>query len=72
MISQLAADEVLKCIKKLKNNRSCGHDGIRNEFLKISSFKLLIAVTKLFNIVVQTGKIPHAWSIGYISPIYKG
>ena len=26
----------------------------------------------LFNIVRQTGKIPHAWSIGYISPIYKG
>ena len=26
----------------------------------------------LFNIVLQTGKIPHAWSIGYINPLYKG
>ena len=66
----MIADEVLKCIKKLKNNKSCGYDGILNEFLKTS--KLLIAVTTLFNIVLQTGKIPHAWSIGYISPIYKG
>ena len=30
------------------------------EFLKTSSSKLLIAVTTLFNIVLQTGKIPHA------------
>ena len=69
--NNISADEVCKCIKKLKNNKSCGYDGILNEFLKTSS-KLLIAVTTLFNIVLQTGKIPHAWSIGYISAIYKG
>ena len=69
--NDISADEVLKCIKKLKNNQSCRYDGILNEFLKTSSSKLLIAVTTLFNIVLQTGKIPHAWSIGYISPIYK-
>ena len=62
----------MTCIKKLKNKKSSGYDGILNEFLKTSSSKLLIAVTTLFNIVLQTGKIPHAWSIGYISPIYKG
>ena len=70
--NDISAHEVLKCIKKLKNYKSCGYDGIFNEFLKTSSSKLLIAVTTLFNIVLQTGKIPHAWSIGYISPIYKG
>ncbi len=26
----------------------------------------------LLNIVLQTGKTSHAWSIGYINPIYKG
>ena len=48
-----------------KNKKSCGYDGILNEFLKTSS-KLLIVVT---NIVLQTGKLPHAWCI---SPISKG
>ena len=52
----ISADEVLKCIKKLKNNKSCGYDGILNEFLNTSS-KLLIAVTTPFNIVLQTGKV---------------
>ena len=70
--NDISADEVLKCIKKLKNNKSCRYDGILNEFLKTSSSKLLIAVTTLFNIVLQTGKIPHAWSVGNISPVYKG
>ena len=58
--NDILADEVLKCIKKLKDNKSCGYDGILNEFLKTSYFKLLIAVTTQFNIVQQTGKIPHA------------
>ena len=35
--NDISADEVLKCIKKLKNNKSCGYDGILNEFLKTSS-----------------------------------
>ena len=68
--NDISADEILKCIKKLKSNQSCGYDGMLNEFLKTSSSKLLIAVTTLFNIVLHTGNIPHA--IGYISPIYKG
>ena len=28
----ISADEVLKRIKKLQNNKSCGYDGILNEF----------------------------------------
>ena len=69
--NDISADDVLKCIMKLKRNKSCGYDGILNDFLKTSS-KLLISVTVLFNIVLQTGKSPYAWSAGYISPIYKG
>ena len=32
--NDISADEVLKCINKLKNNKSCGYDGILNEFPK--------------------------------------
>ena len=27
-------EEIVKCINKLKNNKSCGQDNITNEFLK--------------------------------------
>ena len=50
---------------------TCGYDGILNEFLTTFS-KLLVSVAVLFNIVLQTGKIPQAWSTGYIGPIYTG
>jgi hypothetical protein len=65
-------DEVLRCIRLLKNNKSCGYDGILNEFLKASSSKLLNVITLLFNVILKSGKIPASWAVGYISPIYKG
>ena len=42
------------------------------EFLKYSSSKLLPVITSLFNVVLNSGKIPESWTVGYISPIYKG
>ena len=48
----ISADEVLKCIKKVKNNTSFGYDDILDEFLNTSSSKLLISVTVLFNFVL--------------------
>ena len=32
--NDISTDEVLTCIKKLKNKKSCGYDGILNEFPK--------------------------------------
>ena len=43
---------------------------VRTAFADVIFFN--IALRPQFNIVPQTGKIPRAWSIGYISPIYKG
>ena len=68
----ISEDEVLKCIKKLKNNKACGYDGILNEFLKHSQPKLLSLLTLLYNLILTSGKIPESWTVGYISPIYKG
>ena len=58
-------------IKKLKNNKACGTDQIRNEFLKNSSPKAIEIVTKIFNIVLRSGIVPHDWSVGLIVPIFK-
>ena len=68
----ITEEEVLKCIKKLKNNKACGYDGILNEFIKCSGSKLISIITMLFNVILTSGKIPITWTIGYISPIYKG
>jgi hypothetical protein len=63
--------EIVKAIKLLKNNKSCGTDFILNEFLKNSCQKMLPIFVKLFNIVFGSGIIPDLWSVGIICPIYK-
>ena len=63
--------EVMKCIKRLKNDKARGVDDIANEFLKASSGKMIDIYTRLFNIVLNTGIIPDNWAVGIIKPIYK-
>ena len=57
---------------KLSNNKSSGNDLILNEYLKASNHDLKVIITNLFNLVLASGKVPHSWSLGTISPIYKG
>ena len=63
--------ETLKALRNLKSNKACGHDQIINEFLKASAVKMTEIYTKLFNLILFSGKTPNEWSIGMIKPIYK-
>ena len=63
--------EVIEAIHKLKNNKSHGLDNILNEFLKVTSGKLINIFVDLFNLILSTGLMPTSWSIGVIRPIYK-
>ena len=67
----LTEDEILTCIKTLKNNKSSGVDCILNEYIKASAHILLPVWCKLFNFVLSTGNIPESWLIGDIVPLYK-
>ena len=62
--------EILKALRNLKSNKACGHDQIINEFLKASTGKMTEIYTKLFNLILFSGKTPNEWSIGMIKPIY--
>ena len=58
-------------MKKLKNKKSPFVDKIRNEMIK-ASFELLMPIyIKLFNLILQSGKMPDIWCQGLITPIYK-
>ena len=67
----ISQDEILKAIKKLKNNKASGEDRIRNEYIKSSIHVMLPLYEKLFNIIFTTGKLPACWLEGNIIPIYK-
>ena len=65
--------DIVKAIKLVKNNKSCGTDFILNEFLKNSCQKMspIFAKLHVFNIVFESGIIHDLWSVGIICPAYK-
>ena len=64
-------EEILKCIKKLKNNKASGEDDIINEYIKATSDQFIVVYEKLFNLIFESGIVPESWLIGNIIPIYK-
>ena len=69
--NSISLDEVIAAKNKLKSNKACGPDHIINEFIKNCPDSVLILITKIFNIVFDTGLIPDKWCLGIIIPIYK-
>ena len=68
----MTEDEISKVILALKNQKACSmNDYVLNEYLKYSKDAMLPIYCKLFNLILNTGIIPEAWSKGTIIPIYK-
>ena len=58
------SDEITANIHRLKNNKACGIDYIRNEFLKNVPFSLIHFICDLFNLILDSGIIPDIWCQG--------
>lgn len=69
--AEISKDEILKCIKNLKNGKANGVDKILNEYIKCTSEILMPVYMTLFNRVLNNGAIPENWTIGMILPLYK-
>lgn len=67
----ITTEEIIKCIKQLKRNKSAGEDCIYNEYIKASCDIMLPLYTKLFNVILDSGIFPTQWLCGDIIPIYK-
>ena len=70
----ISREEIFDCIKKLKNDKASGEDGIINEtteYIKSTAHQFINIYEKLFNLIFDCGIIPENWVIGKIKPIYK-
>jgi hypothetical protein len=54
----ISQEEILFCIKKLKNNKASGEDHIINEYIKSTSGLFLPIYEKIFNLIFETGFLP--------------
>ena len=67
----ISIEEIDKAIKKLKNKKAAGLDGIRNEMIKTSSRFIKYPLEKLLNLILQYGIFPRSWSNGIITALHK-
>ena len=63
--------EIIKQIKKLKNNKAPGEDGITAELLKAAGPKTIKEITEIIQQIWQTEQIPDDWKHALIHPLHK-
>ena len=63
--------DVLKCIDKLKVNKSQGPDKISPRILKEAKLELVTPLTLLFNKSLQSSTMPDEWKLANVTPIFK-
>ena len=59
----ITEQEIRQAAKKLKNEKSPFIDKIRNEMIKASLESLMPVYIKLFNLILQTGKMPDNYLV---------
>ncbi len=71
LTSMVIDKEIYEAIRKLKNKKAPGPDGIMNEMLKNGKYFIVPLLKKAFNTILDSGIYPDAWKLSYIIPIYK-
>ena len=67
----ISLEETRQSLKRLKNNKAAGVDGIPSEFYKNTNDLLLRPLNALFNYVLDSGFYPEKWCEGVIHPLHK-
>ena len=63
--------EVIKIALSIKSKSSTGHDGLSNKLVKEIIPFILIPLTHIFNLSLETGIVRHIYKIAKVIPIYK-
>ena len=66
-----SVSDVIKVVRKLKNNSAPGLDNITPFFLKNVLAQIAQPLTKLFKVSLDEGVLPADWKTAYITPIFK-
>ena len=68
----IGAAWILRILKKLKNGKAPGMDGLTTNLLKLCGLELAIYLEWLFKRILKDGQIPQEWKEARIIPVYKG
>ena len=65
-------NELKNTIKNLKKNKAIGYDNISNDFLKLSTERIMKLILSFVNLTLTKGMITSNWCLDIITPIHKG
>ena len=65
------ATMIVTKIKKLKDNKSPGIDGITPKLLKEIAEEISVSLAIMFNLSLREGTVPHEWKHANVVPIFK-
>ena len=70
-IPSITKEEIVSAMNRLSSGKSPGIDNIYSEFLKAGGDAMVIILHKLFNLILETGKIPSTFKKALIVVLYK-
>ena len=68
----ITVDDVRRAVKKLKNGKTPGVDGITNEMLRYGGECMVEWLTRVIVVCLKEGRVPKDWLKAINVPIYKG
>ena len=69
--SPITLEEIRTHLRKIKNNKAAGADGIPGEFLKYVPDDICMPLLVIYNFMFERGDWPSKWAEGLISPVHK-
>ena len=58
---EIEKGEIAKCVRKLKNSKTGGSDGIVGELLKYGGLGMVDLIEQLFSVIWQEEIVPRQW-----------
>jgi hypothetical protein len=68
---RIQESEVKNVLKRMKGGKAMGPDGIPIEVWMTLGDVVIVWLTKLFNIIFQSNKMPDEWRQSILVPIFK-
>ena len=68
---EIEKGEITKCVRKLKNYKTGGSDGIVGELLKYGGLRMVDLLEQLFSVIWLEQIVPRKWRDGLIVNIFK-
>ena len=63
--------EIGESLKRMKGGKAMGPDGIPIEVWRCLGDRAIIWLTKLFNLIFRSNKMPEEWRRSILVPIFK-